>query len=99
LFNAHFLGILALRTDLAVQDPDGDFLGVFVKMQMRDGAVGAPNGAPDSRFFNYIGELGSSVPDVSLAAPFTYDKYQAVIVYLLDAQGNVTRLEDDDLFR
>ena len=31
-------------------------------------------------------------------APLTYDKYQSVVVYLLDARANVTRLEDTDLF-
>lgn len=97
-FNAHFLGMLALRTELGAQDPDGDFLGVFVKMQLRDGTFGPQNGFPDSRFFSYTGDLGTTVPDVGMYAPLTYDKYQSVVVYLLDARANVTRLEDADLF-
>lgn len=98
-FNAHFAGTQALRTELAAQDPDGDLLGVFFSARLRDGALHPANGAPDMLFLNYVGELGEAVPDLSLVPPYTWDQFYAVIVYLIDAEGNFTRLEDDDLFR
>jgi len=100
LFNAHFLSTELLRTELVADDPDGDFVGVFVQVRLRDGTLGTPDGNPDVAYFNTVGYLGSAVPDVPLGnGRLSYDSFYAVIVYLLDAQGNFTRLEDADLFR
>jgi hypothetical protein len=100
IFNAHFLGTDILRTDLVAKDLDGDFVGVFVQVRLRDGTLGAPDGTEDIAYFNTVGYLGSAVPDVPLGnGRLTYDSFYAIIVYLLDAQGNFTRIEDADLFR
>jgi len=99
IFNAHLLSTELLRTELAADDADGDFVGVFVQVRLRDGTLGQPDGNPDMAYFNTVGYLGSAVPDVPLGnGRLTYDALYAVIVYLLDAQGNFTRLEDADLF-
>lgn len=99
-FNAHFQGTELLRTELVAGDPDGDFVGVFVQVLLRDGTTGLPDGEPDVAYFNTVGYLGSAIPDVPLGSGrLTYDAFYAVIVYLLDAQGNFTRLVDNDLFR
>src|SRR5262249_54758049 len=98
-FNAHFLGTDLLRTDLVATDSDGDFVGVFVQVRLRDGSLGLPDGVEDVAYFNTVVYLGSAVPDVPLGSGrLPYDSYYAVIVYLLDAQGNFTRIEDADLF-
>lgn len=98
-FNAHFLSVELLRTDLTAGDPDGDFVGVFVQVRLRDGALGIPDGNPDMAYFNTVGYIGSAVPDVPLGTGrLGYDSFYALIVYLLDAQGNFTRIEDADLF-
>ena len=99
LFNAHFAGTVLLRTDLAAADPDGDFLGFFAAVRLRDGVLGAPDGHPDIGYFNTSGFLGAQVPDVPIGTGrLTYDNFYAVILYLFDARGNFTRLEDADLF-
>ena len=98
-FNARFLGPQLLRTDLTAADPDGDFLGVFAAALLRDGAKGPPDGVPDLGYYNTAGFLGAQLPDVALGGGnLTFDNYFAVIVYLFDARGNFTRLEDADLF-
>ncbi len=102
LFNAHFEGPQILHTDLTVTDPDGDFLGLFVAYRLRDGVLGPPDGIPDLAYAssNKAGLLGDQVPDLLIGkAPFTYDNFYAMILYLFDAQGNFTRLEDADLFQ
>jgi hypothetical protein len=99
IFNAHFLGTNLLRTELVADDPDSDFVGVFVQVRLRDGSLGQPDGTPDVAYFNTVGYLGSAVPDVPLGnGHLNYDSFYSVIVYLLDTQGNFTRLEDSDLF-
>ena len=99
LFNAHFAGTELLRTDLTAVDPDGDFLGVFAAVRLRDGVLGAPDGTPDIGYYNTAGFLGGQVPDVPIGTGrLTYDNFYAVILYLFDARGNFTRLEDADLF-
>jgi len=100
LFNAHFAGTTLLHTDLAVTDAEGDFLGVFAAARLRDGVLGAPDGQPDIGYYNTSGFLGAQVPDVAIGTGrLTYDNFYAVILYLFDAQGNFTRLEDADLFQ
>ena len=99
-FNAHFLGTGYLRTDLAAQDVDGDFVGSFIAYRLRDGVLGPPDGVPDVGYYNTAGLLGSTIPDLPLGTGvLTYDNFYGVVVYLIDARGLVTRLEDADLFR
>jgi len=41
----------------------------------------------------------TQLPDASLGSRFTFYDVYAVIVYLIDAQGHFTRLEDGDTFQ
>ncbi|HUL04280.1 MAG TPA: hypothetical protein VLV16_13755 [Gemmatimonadales bacterium] len=97
-YNAFLFGTAAVRMDLAAQDADNDYAGVFVAVRLRDGTIGQPDGTPDLVYPNTVGYLGNVAPEIGLSATVTYDKLYSVVVYLLDAQGNFTRLEDPDLF-
>jgi len=97
-YNAYLFGTASVRMDLAAVDPNNDYVGVFVAVRLRDGTVGQPDGVTDLIYANTVGYLGSVAPEIALSSTVTYDKIFAVIVYLLDAQGNFTRLEDNDLF-
>jgi hypothetical protein len=98
-FNAVSLGS-AVRTTLAVSDPDGDFVGTFVAAELRDGVIsGALDGHPDIGIYNVAGYLGTVLPDLPLSDRIQFGDVYAVIVYLVDRAGNVTRLADRDLFR
>jgi hypothetical protein len=88
-FDAYFVGTEAVLMDLATFDADRDFVGAFVAARLRDGSL---------VYANTAGYLGMAVPPVPLTT-ITYDKVHSIIVYLLDAQGNFTRLEDDNLFQ
>ena len=98
-FNAHLIGVDVLRTELTTSDPDGDFVGTYMQLRLRDGMVRPPDGQPDIAYRGSLGYLGSEIPDLLLGTGvLTYDNIYAVIVYIFDAQGNFTRLEDTDLF-
>lgn len=97
-FNAFTVGATAIRTQLTAADDDGDFVGVFAAARLRDGVLSAPDGRPDIGIFNVAGYLGDVLPDLPLGGRIQYGDAYAVIVYLIDAAGNVTRLEDGDLF-
>jgi hypothetical protein len=100
LFNAFTIGTLAIRTELAVGDGDGDFVGVFAAARTRDGVLFLPPDAdPDVGIYNAAGYLGSFVPELSLGSRIQYGDVYAVIVYLIDEAGHVTRLEDSDVLR
>lgn len=99
-FNAVLVGTQAIRTTLAADDPDGDFAGVFATARLRDGILSPPDGQPDIGVFNTIGYLDTALPDVLLGnGRPTYLDYLAIVVYLFDRNGNLTRVEDNDLFR
>jgi hypothetical protein len=97
-YNAYLFGTANVRTDLAAFDAEGDYVGVFVALRLRDGTIGQLDGNPDLVYPNTVGYLGAVAPEIALSATVTYDKIFGVVVYLLDAQGNFTRLEDSDLF-
>lgn len=99
MFNAYSVGTVAIRTQLAASDPDGDFVGVFAAARLRDGVLGPPDGNPDYGIYNVAGYLGEAIPDLPLDGRIQYGDVYAVIVYLIDAAGNVSRLEDFDVFR
>jgi hypothetical protein len=44
------------------------------------------------------GYVGLNVPDIPTTGRIKWDDVYAVIVYVIDARGNVTRVEDDDIF-
>jgi hypothetical protein len=98
-FNAHFQGIVAVHTSLQIQDPDGDFVGVFAAARIRDGLLGPPDGVPDLGVFTATGYVGAQVPDLALGGLLTYQDVYGIVVYVFDGAGHFTRLEDDDLFQ
>ena len=97
-FNAYTIGTAAVRTDLVASDPDDDFVGVFVTATLRDGVLSAPDGQPDIGTYGIAGYLGVAIPDLPLGSRIQYGDVYAVTVYLIDARGNMTRMEDGDLF-
>lgn len=100
-FNAVFSGQTILRTTLVAADADGDYAGVFVGLRFRDGALGAGfDGKPDYAILNTAGYPGVGIPEIALGGlrPPFHD-YVAVILYLIDRAGHVTRLEDANLFQ
>ena len=99
VFNASTIGSTAIRTDLMAVDGDGDFVGTFVAVRVRDGVLFPPDGNPDIGIYNVAGYLGDAIPDLPLGSRIQYGDVYAVIIYLIDAAGHVTRLEDADLFR
>jgi len=99
VFNAHFNTTQIIETQLEASDVDGDFLGVFVAYQLRDGTIGSPDGLPDFAVRNAAGLLGQTVPALAIGnAPLVYENFYSEIVYLFDAAGHFTRIEDGDLF-
>jgi hypothetical protein len=99
MFNAYSVGTSAIRTDLAVQDGDGDFLGVFATARMRDGVLFAPDGNLDVGIYTVAGDLGATVQDLPLGSRIQYGDVYAVVLYLIDAAGHFTRIEDADVLR
>jgi hypothetical protein len=98
-FNAVLLGSTALHTSLTATDPDGDFIGLFPEARLRDGVLGPSDGSPDLGIYSVAGYLDTAIPDVPLGGRIQYYDVYAVIVYLVDAQGNFTRLEDSNVFQ
>lgn len=98
-FNARFQGQERLSVDLEVEDPDGDFAGVFGAARLRDGVVSMPDGQPDIGIYHPAGYLGQTLPDLLLGSRILFSDVYASIVYLVDQKGNFTRLVDEDLFR
>lgn len=98
-FNAFTLGTTSVRTVLEAEDADGDFVGAFAAARVRDGVLFSPDGQPDLGIYNVAGYLGNVIPDLPLGSRIQYGDVYAVIIYLVDAAGNVTRLEDVDVLR
>jgi hypothetical protein len=98
-FNALLNGETLLHVVLTVGDPDGDFVGTFAQLRLRDGSLRPPDGVDDLVDYVPQGLLGAALPDVPLGSRFLFTDVYAVIVYLIDAQGHFLRLEDPDTFQ
>lgn len=99
-FNARFVTTAVLRTQVTPADLDGDFVGAFAAVMLRDGNFGPVDGSPDVAIYNRTGYRDARFPDIPLGNGHpTFGEYLAVIVYLFDAQGNMTRLVDSDLMQ
>lgn len=99
-FNARFVTTAVLRTQVIPADADGDFIGVFGAVMLRDGNFGPVDGSPDIAVFNLAGYRDARFPDIAVGSGFPpFGEYLAVIVYLFDARGNMTRLVDQDLMQ
>jgi hypothetical protein len=97
-FNAQLVGTEFVRTALTVGDPDGDFLGIFLAVRLRDGTLGPPDGNPDVGIMDPAGYLTPTAPIIPTTGRIQWDDVYAVIVWLVDARGNASRLEDSDVF-
>ena len=74
---------------------------MFVVYTLRDGVVSTPpDGQPDRLVFQPPGIIDSAIPEVPFGIGYgAWNDYLTVIVYLIDSSGNVTRLEDTNLFQ
>ncbi len=97
-FNAILNGETLLHVTLSASDPDSDFVGTFAALRLRDGTLGSPDGRDDTVSYNIQGYLGTSLPDVTLGGRILFTDVYAAIVYLIDAKGHFTRVEDADTF-
>jgi hypothetical protein len=101
-FNAVFMGQQSLPIDLAIDDLDGDAAGLFIGARLRDGALGPTDGEEDFGIYNVAGYLDvSEAPTLTFSAGRrpAWDDVFSIVVYLLDQRGNLTRLEDAELFQ
>ena len=97
-FNAVLNGETLLHVSLSASDPDGDFVGTFAALRLRDGTLSAPDGHDDTVPYSIQGYLETAVPDAALGGHILFTNVYASIVYLIDAQGHFTRLEDANTF-
>jgi hypothetical protein len=98
-FNATLQGTSAITSLLAANDPENDIVGHFVLVRLRDGALGPNDGLPDLGSMDPAGYLTLDVPVIPTTGRIRWDDVLAVIVYVIDAKGNVLRIEDNDIFR
>ncbi len=98
-FNAVLNGPDVLKTHFSVADPEGDQVGFFVAAVLRDGILGPPDGKQDIGIYNTPGYLGTQVPDLPLGNSIAYTDVYGIILYVVDARGNFTRIEDMDTFQ
>jgi len=98
-FNATLQGTSAVSSLLAANDPENDIVGHFVLVRLRDGVLGPSDGIADLGSMDPAGYLTLDVPVIPTTGRIRWDDVLAVMVYLVDAKGNVLRIEDNDIFR
>lgn len=98
-FNSLLIGTSFVQTAMVVTDADQDIIGHFVTVRLRDGTLNAPDGKVDLGVLDPAGFLGTEVPNVPTTGRIKWDDIYAVIVWVIDAGGNVVRVEDSDIFR
>jgi hypothetical protein len=96
-FNAQLVGQALITSALEASDPDGDIVGHFVLVRLRDGVLGPTDGEPDLGSMDPVGYLGLDVPVIPTTGRIKWDDVYSVIVYVVDSKGNMTRVQDDDL--
>lgn len=97
-FNAVLNGETVLHVSLSASDPDSDFVGTFAALRLRDGTLSEPDGHDDTVPYSIQGYLGTAVPDAALGGRILFTDVYAAVLYLIDARGHFTRLEDADTF-
>jgi hypothetical protein len=95
--DSRLVGTQFVRTTLTASDPDGDLVGHFVGVRLRDGTLGTPDGVPDFGIMDPAGYLGTQVPNIPTTGRLRWDDIYAVIVWVIDRAGNVVRVEDTNL--
>jgi hypothetical protein len=97
-FNATLQGQAFISSILEASDPDGDIVGHFVLVRLRDGVLARPDGEPDLGSMAPVGYLGLDVPVIPTNGRIKWDDVYSVIIYLIDSKGNVARIEDENIF-
>ena len=98
-FNAILEGQARITSLLLGSDPENDIVGHFIMLRLRDGVLGQQDGKPDYATMDPIGYPGLDVVPIPTTSRVKWDDILAVIAYVIDAQGNVVRVEDADIFR
>jgi hypothetical protein len=98
-FNAYLVDQNFVASTIEASDPDGDIVGHFVLVRLRDGVLGLPDGKPDLGSMDPAGYVGLDVPLIPTTGRIKWDDVYSVIVYVIDSNGNVTRVQDDDMLR
>jgi len=97
-FDAKLQGQAFVSSILEASDPDGDIVGHFVLVRLRDGVLSIPDGVPDLGSMDPVGYLGLDVPNIRTTGRIKWDDVYSVIIYLIDSKGNVARIEDENIF-
>lgn len=99
-FNARLNGVRSISVNASASDPNGDYLGAFLVYLVRDGVLTNPDGQPDRVLQQPAGIIGPVNAELGVGIGFgAWNDYLGVIVYLVDAEGNFTRVIDMDLFQ
>lgn len=98
-FNATLQGTASVTSLLAASDPENDIIGHFVLVRLRDGVLGPSDGKADLGSMDPAGYLGLEVPAIPTTGNIKWDDVLAVMVYIIDAKGNVIGVEDADILK
>jgi len=99
-FSARLNGVRSISVNASASDPNGDYLGAFLVYLVRDGVLTNPDGQPDRVLQQPAGIIGPVNAELGVGIGFgAWNDYLGVIVYLVDAEGNFTRVIDMDLFQ
>lgn len=100
-FNGLLNGTRSVTVTAEPTDPQGDYLGTFLVYLVRDGVLTTANGQPDRVLVDPAGLFGPRLnTELAVGIGFgAWNDYLGVILYGIDAEGNMTRVVDLDLFR
>jgi hypothetical protein len=98
-FNSVLVGTSLITSTIEAADPEGDIIGHFVLVRLRDGVLGPPDGEPDLGSMDAVGYVGLDIPVIPTTGRIKWDDVYSVIVYVIDSKGNIARVQDDDLLR
>ena len=99
-FNAQLDGTRSVLVSAAATDPNTDYVGAFLVYLVRDGVLSPPDGQLDRVISQPAGIIGPVATQLLVGIGFgAWNDYLGAIMYFVDAEGNLTRALDLDLFR